>query len=113
LEAKEGAAILKAGKEAEKIKGSYVHDFESQMQYIGKGTKERMGVSGKELEAANKDKLVGSKFQPSNPNTDAQAFKDEAQKIRAAGGVPNQNLYNKINSPGEKMLPPPTATGGQ
>jgi hypothetical protein len=42
-----------------------------------------------------------------SPFTDAQAFKDEAQKIRDLGGVPNKNLYNKINSPGEKMLAQP------
>jgi hypothetical protein len=50
---------------------------------------------------------VKTKFEPSNPNTDVQAFKDEAQKIRDAGGIPNDTLYNKINSPGENMLPPP------
>jgi hypothetical protein len=31
---------------------------------------------------------------------------DDAQKIVEAGGLPNANLYNKINSLGEKMLPP-------
>ena len=98
---------------AGKIKGSYLHEFESEMKYVGKGTEKRMATSGKALETANGDVLKGSKFTPSNPNTDAQAFKDEAQKIRDLGGVPNKNLYNKINSPGEKMLPPPIKKEGQ
>ena len=106
---KAGANIVKgaAEKGAEKAKGSYVHEFESDKSYIGKGTEDRAKVSGKEVASKNSDKLTSTKFTPSNPNTDAQAFKDEAQKIREAGGLPNKNLYNKINSPGEKMLPPP------
>jgi RHS repeat-associated protein len=89
-----------------KVKGSYVHEFESGKEYIGKGTGDRPNVSGKQVADKTGDKLVKTKFEPSKPNTDAQAFKDEAQKIRDAGGIPNDNLYNKINSPGEKMLPP-------
>jgi hypothetical protein len=38
---------------------------------------------------------------------DKQAFKDEAQAIRDAGGIKDPNSLNKIYSPGEKMLPPP------
>jgi len=56
---------------------------------------------------ANRDKLVKSTFTPSTPNTETQAFKDEAQQIRDAGGLPNDKLYNQRNSPGENMLPPP------
>ena len=51
-------------------------------------------VSGKEVAEKNSDKLVSTKFAPSNPNTDVQGFKDEAQKIREAGGLPNKNLYH-------------------
>ena len=65
-----------------------------------------MEISGKEVAGKTGDKLKTSKFDPSTPNSDAQAFKDEAKKIRDAGGVPNDSLYNKINSPGEKLLPP-------
>jgi hypothetical protein len=84
-----------------------VHDFESGKQYIGKGTESRMKQSAKQVAEANNDKVVKSQFSPSTPNTHKQAFKDEAQKIQDAGGVPNKNLYNKINSPGKKDLPPP------
>ena len=107
LEAKEGASILKTvGKESvEKIKGSYVHEFESGAEYVGKGTEKRMTQSGKQLEKANNDKLVKSTFEQSHPNTDKQAFVDEATKIANKGGIPNQNLYNKINSPGKKDIP--------
>ena len=110
---KVGAKVVQgaAEKGAEKIKGSYVHEFESEKKYIGKGPEDRAKVSGKEVAEKNSDKLVSTKFTPSNPNTDVQAFKDEAQKIREAGGLPNKNLYNKINSPGEKMLPPPKKPG--
>jgi RHS repeat-associated protein len=89
-----------------KVRGSYTHTFESNIQYIGKGTKDRPSVSGKQIENKTGDKLIKTEFEPSKPNTDVQAFKDEAQKIRNTGGIPNDNLYNKINSPGEKMLPP-------
>lgn len=53
-----------------------------------------------------KDTLKSAEFYSSNPNTDAQAFKDEAQLIRDAGGLNSGKLYNQINSPGESMLPP-------
>jgi len=100
-----GKLLGRAGKAlANKIKGSYKHVFKSGKEYIGKGTANRMRTSGAEVSSANKDKLVGSKFEASTPNTDKQAFIDEAEKIRDAGGVPNPNLYNKINSPGEKYL---------
>jgi len=105
MAAKEGASVLKAAKDVEKVKGSYVHEFESGAEYVGKGSKERMAQSGKQLENANKDRLVKSTFEPSQPNTDKQAFIDEATKIQNKGGIPNQNLYNKINSPGKKDLP--------
>jgi RHS repeat-associated protein len=95
---------------AGKIKGSYVHEFESGMEYVGKGTKERMLQSGKQLENANNDKLIKSTFEPSKLNTDKQAFVDEAQKIENRGGVSNPNLYNKINSPGKKDLPLPPSS---
>ena len=85
-------------------KGSYTHTFESGKQYMGKGTPRRMKVSGKELEGKTGDKLSSSNFDPSNPNTDRQALIDEAEKIQNAGGLPNPNLYNQINSPGNKWL---------
>jgi RHS repeat-associated protein len=88
-------------------KGSYVHEFKSGKKYIGKGTEKRMKQSAKDVAEANNDKVVKSQFEPSDPNTDEQAFKDEAQKIKDSGGVPNKTLYNKINSPGKKDLPPP------
>ena len=102
-----GAAAAESGTaSASEIKGSYVHEFESGKKYFGKGTEKRMQQSAKDVAKANNDKVVKSEFEPSNPNTDKQAFRDEAKKLQKAGGVPNKNLYNKINSPGKKDLPP-------
>src|SRR5450756_155175 len=64
------------------ILGSYVHEFESGLEYVGKGPKPRMVQSGKDLEKANNDKLVKSTFEPSAQNTDKQALIDEATKIQ-------------------------------
>jgi hypothetical protein len=46
---KVGAKVVEgvAEKGAKKIKGSYVHEFESGKEYVGKGTEQRMKQSGK------------------------------------------------------------------
>jgi RHS repeat-associated protein len=90
-------------------RGQYRIDTESNKWYVGKGTPERMQRSVQRIENSG-EKATSSKHNPSNPNTDEQAFKDEAQAIRDAGGIKDPNSLNEINSPGEKMLPPPKST---
>ena len=85
--------------------GCYVLKFQSGMKYIGKGTWERMQASIRRILGETDEVLSSAKFNPSKPNTDAQALMDEALKLRQNGGVPNPDLYNKINSPGENLLP--------
>ncbi len=97
------AVAKKKATVAEKKKGSYVHTFESEMEYVGKGTTGRMARSGQKISKRTGDKVKTSKFQPSTPNTDRQALIDEANKIEQRGGIPNPKLYNKINSPGKKL----------
>ncbi|MEN9470396.1 MAG: hypothetical protein RL630_2129 [Verrucomicrobiota bacterium] len=58
--------------------------------------------SAKEKEIEYNDPVVDKDFKPAA--NDREAFKDEARRIRADGGVENPNNYNKINSPGEKLL---------
>jgi uncharacterized protein RhaS with RHS repeats len=87
-------------------RGQYRIDTQSNKWYVGKGTPGRMQRSVQRIEKAG-EQVTSSKHNPSNPNTDRQAFKDEAQAIRDAGGIKDPNSLNKYNSPGEKMLPPP------
>jgi len=72
--------------------------------YNARHALDRMKKSGRGLEKKHKDKLIDSTFDPSIPNTDEQAFIDEAQKIRNSGGLNNPDTYNQKNSPGEKIL---------
>jgi hypothetical protein len=87
------------------VVGSYRIDFESGMSYIGKGRPNRPKVSARTKEKAHGDKAKKTDYKPARD--ELAAFKAEAQRLRNAGGVPNPNLYNKINSPGERFLPPP------
>ncbi|GJM17949.1 MAG: hypothetical protein DHS20C14_01620 [Phycisphaeraceae bacterium] len=82
--------------------GSYIIDFASGKKYIGKGPKKRMRRSAREKSEAYDDPVIDQQFTPA-PNNQ-EALMDEARAIREAGGVDNPNLYNKINSPGEKLL---------
>ena len=54
------------------------HD--SGKKYHGKGPKSRAKTSGKEVEEANDDPLVGTDWTPAT--NDQEAFKDESRRIR-------------------------------
>jgi len=82
--------------------GSYTNTHESGKKYHGKGPQSRADQSAKEKEKTYNDPLASQDWAPA-PN-DAEAFKQEAERIRNDGGVTNPNNYNKRNSPGEKEL---------
>jgi RHS repeat-associated protein len=98
-----GAVAKAAVKEA---KGAYKIVTQSKKWYVGKGTPKRMQVSKARVEKQTGEEAT-AEHAASSPNTDQQAFRDEAQKIRDSGGIKDPNSLNKINSPGEKDLPPP------
>ena len=83
--------------------GSYTITFESGMKYHGKGPKSRMERSIKEKFELYGDRAISSDWSPAA--TERDAFIDEALRIRGDGGVGMEyGNYNKINSPGEKLL---------
>jgi RHS repeat-associated protein len=84
--------------------GSYTNTHESGAEYHGKGSRERSQVSGRRIEKETGDKHIATDWKPAQ--SEQQAFKDEATRIRQGGGVKSPANYNKINSPGEKVLPP-------
>jgi RHS repeat-associated protein len=87
---------------SESPSGHYENLHESGRTYAGKGNKQRSQVSGKRIEKQTGDKHIATDWQPAP--TDRDAFKGEAGRIREAGGIGNSDIYNKINSPGEKYL---------
>ena len=94
--------------------GSYVNHHESGKKYIGKGDQARSQRSGRRTARETNDPHVATEFYPAEAGKgmstskkallNESAFMDEARRIRAEGGVHGGNLYNKINSPGERML---------
>ena len=58
-------------------------------------SKARSQKSGRDKEKANNDPHVSTDWTPAKD--DAQAFKEEAQRIENDGGIGNKNNYNKIN----------------
>jgi len=68
-----------------------------------------MKVSKARIEQQTGESVTGT-HEPLSPNTDQQAFKNEAQKIRDSGGVNDPGSLNKINSPGGKGSPTAAAT---
>ena len=89
------------GKSPKKPTGSYTITFQSGMQYHGKGPQTRAGSSAKREAAVNKDPAVSVQWKSAKDTV--AAFKAEARRIRKAGGIGGNN-YNRINSPGEKLL---------
>jgi hypothetical protein len=81
--------------------GSYTNTHASGMQYIGKGDVERALQSAAEKAATYSDPLTELEW--TSASNDAESFAQEAQRMRNAGG-PGGNTYNKIQSPGEKIL---------
>jgi RHS repeat-associated protein len=85
--------------------GSYIIKCKDGMYYVGKGPFGRMLKSITNLFKKGKTP-VKAVHESSQPQTTAKALKDEAQKMRDLGGLDGGKLLNKINSPGEKLLPP-------
>jgi hypothetical protein len=84
------------------VSGSYTVLFKSGMKYHGKGSPQRATRSGRELSAAHGDAVKSIDHTPAASHS--EGFVDEAKRIRADGGVDNPGNYNRINSPGEKIL---------
>lgn len=82
--------------------GSYTIDFDSGKKYHGKGPESRADASSDRVGKANNDTASNVDWKPATDTK--EAFKDEARRIRNDGGVKNPDNYNKINSPGEKLL---------
>ncbi len=82
--------------------GSYTVTFESGKRYHGKGREGRANESAKRVSGEQSDPARTVEWKPAA--NDAAAFKAEARRIRADGGIENSGNYNKINSPGEKLL---------
>ena len=82
--------------------GSYTNTHESGKSYHGKGPEKRMNDSARRIERKNNDPAVKKEFEPAK--NDKEAFKAEARRIEKDGGVQNPSNYNKINSPGKKLL---------
>ncbi len=87
---------------ASKETGSYTNTHESGKTYSGKGSRERSQVSGRRVEKQTGDTHVATEWKRA-PNS-TQAFKDEAKRIQQHGGARGSQNYNKIESPGKKML---------
>jgi hypothetical protein len=88
-----------------KSSGSYTIEFSKGMKYHGKGPKSRMEASAKRISKEYGVKAINKNW--TSAKNAHEAFKQEARRIRADGGIGNPKNYNKINSPGEKYLPPP------
>ena len=86
--------------------GSYIIKCKDGLYYVGKGPLKRMFQSIARL-IKRGEKPVEAVFESAHPPTNPRALMDEAQKIRDLGGVNGGKLLNEINSPGEKLLPPP------
>jgi len=80
--------------------GSYTVTFESNKRYHGKGPESRANDSAKRVGTEHDDPAKKVRWKPAA--NDKEAFKAEARRIRADGGIENPENYNKINSPGER-----------
>ena len=99
----EGAKPAEAAKRSEpKETGSYTNTHESGKTYDGKGSRERSQESGRRVEAETGDKHTSTDWTPAKNARDA--FKQEAQRLDSNGGSKSDSNYNKIESPGKKML---------
>ncbi|WP_426448479.1 polymorphic toxin-type HINT domain-containing protein [Paenibacillus sp. S-38] len=81
--------------------GTYTITFQSGTVYHGKGPISRMDQSAKERSLANNDPVITKVFTPA-ANV-REALMEEARRIRDDGG-PGKGNYNRINSPGKKIL---------
>ncbi|MDC3955821.1 hypothetical protein [Polyangium jinanense] len=82
--------------------GSYTNTHASGKTYDGKGSRERSQVSGRRIERKTGDQHVATDWRPA-PNGE-EAFKEEARRLQEHGGPARPDNYNKIESPGKKLL---------
>ena len=82
--------------------GSYVITFKSGKKYVGKGPKSRMEQSARTKAKKYSDPVVSKVWEPAD--TEADAFVAEYKKLEKLGGPNAANNYNKIQSPGKKIL---------
>ncbi len=92
---------------AAKNSGAYMLKFASGKFYIGKGLEARMLQSINRIKTNFGDELLESKFYPANNYKNA--YIKEFQLMEETGQLPlhwdkNSMLYNKIWSPGKKLL---------
>lgn len=84
--------------------GSYTITFRSGKKYHGKGPRKRSRASARREAAANSDSFDPSDIDWVESANNRQSFIDEARRIRADGGIANPDNYNRISSPGERIL---------
>lgn len=110
----EGVVVVNNASSSLLNSGSYTNDHESGKKYHGKGPQKRAEQSAERVANENNDPATNTDWTPAE--NDAEAFKHEAKRIENDGGVENPNNYNKINSPGKKLLEQEkkkiTTTGG-
>lgn len=81
--------------------GAYTNTHASGKVYVGKGDASRAADSARRIANEYDDPLVKTDWSPAANDTDS--FIQEEYRMRAADG-PGGNTYNKINSPGNKIL---------
>lgn len=102
--AEKGAEVARGAEkvgEVAKGTGTYTNVHKSGTTYHGKGGESRMRDSAAQKAKENGDPAVSGTHTPAA--NEREAFKEEGRRIEADGG-PGQGNYNKINSPGSKML---------
>jgi len=95
------------GVQAGKVSGSYLLEFQSGKFYVGKGLEPRMMQSINRIETNFGDKLVNKSFLEASSTR--EAFIQEYKFMLQTKQVPlhwnkNSLLYNKIWSPGKKLM---------
>jgi RHS repeat-associated protein len=90
------------GSSGAKETGSYTNTHASGKTYSGKGSRERSQVSGRRVEKETGDQHVATEWNKAPSKT--EAFKEEARRIEQMGGPRNPQNYNKIESPGKRLL---------
>lgn len=93
-------ANVRSPKTAEQ--GSYTNTHASGKTYSGKGSRERSQRSGRRVEKETGDTHTATEW--SRANDSNSAFKDEARRIEQHGGAKGPENYNRIESPGKKIL---------
>ena len=82
--------------------GSYTIKFKSGKEYHGKGSFNRARKSADIKHKKYNDPPKKVEWKPAK--NERQAFINEHKRIEKGGGINNSKNYNKINSPGKKLL---------